>query len=503
MSSHKHLTLMQTHFVTWVAFLFLLLIPLDGESQTAIPRIEWTDLPMIVEKSPDVKTGYLIVPENRSSKLNKRSIKLPFVIIKSRSEAPQPDPIIYAAGGPGGVTLFRTRFFQNSPLRDNRDIILLEQRGTRFSEPALLGEDLDSAFRSGWGTRLNGDPDPQAITAALTTIIHSIEKDGIDLYGYTTKESAADIADLRQLLGIESWNLYGASYGAKLMLVVLRDYPEGVRSVILDSVLPLEANCDEETPANILETLEQIFTLCQEEERLSTRFPELRKRFFHLLAEANSHPLKISLKNPIDGKLFTLNLNGAGIMNCIYAGLEDASVIPSLPLIIDAVCQGEIKRLAPLAINYLASSQGTAWGMRIAVWCNEEFPFERLDKILKPDGMPSELERFIQPQVPLEALKLWPHDQPDAQENKPVRSRVPVLIASGEFDPDTPVKWALQTASYLPNAHFIKFAGYSHVPLYRHPEAVRIMLEFLTNPSRRPNPGKTSERPGFYFSWDE
>jgi pimeloyl-ACP methyl ester carboxylesterase len=484
-----------------VSFL-LLIFSFQVKSQVIVSRIEWTDLQLIVEKSPDLKTGYLIVPENRSLKLNKRLIKLPFVIIKSRSEAPEQDPIIFAAGGPGGVTLFRTRFFQNSPLRDNRDIILLEQRGTRFSEPALLGEDLNGALRSGWDTRLNGDPDPHAITAALTTIIQSLEKDGIDFSGYTTKESAADIADLRLLLGIKSWNLYGASYGAKLMLVVLRDYPEGVRSVILDSVLPLEANCDEEAPTNILEALEQIFTICRQDERLSTRFPELRRRFFQFLAEANSHPVNISLKNPIDGTLFTLRLDGAGIMNCIYAGLEDASVIPNLPLIIDAVCRGEMKHLAPLAIEYLASSQGTAWGMRLAVWCNEELPFERLDKILKPDGMPPELERFIQPQVPLEVLRLWPNSQPDARENKPVRSRVPVLIASGEFDPDTPTKWAIQTASCLPNAQLIMFAGYSHVPLYRHPEAVRIMSEFLTNPSRRLNPGKTYERPDFNFSWD-
>jgi pimeloyl-ACP methyl ester carboxylesterase len=495
--------MIQTHFATLVAFLFLFLIPLDGKSQTVIPRIELTDLPMVVKKSSDIKTGYLIVPENRLSKLNNRSIKLPFVIIKSRSESPQPDPIIYAAGGPGGVTLFRTRFFQNSPLRDNRDIILLEQRGTRFTEPALLGEEIDGALRSGWGIRLNGEPDPHAITAALTIIIQSIEKDGINLSGYTTKESAADIADLRQLLGIKSWNLYGASYGAKLMLVVLRDYPEGARSVILDSVLPLEANCDQETPANILEVLERIFVLCHEDENLYARFPDLRKRFYKLLAESNLKPIEITLKNPITGNTFLHRIDGAGVMNCIYAGLENTSAIPDIPLIIDAACRGEVNHLVPLALDYLASSQGTAWGLRMAVWCNEEFPFEKLEKILKPAGLPPELEQFIQPQIPLGALQMWPHGHPEADENKPVRSRVPVLIAAGEFDPDTPIKWARKTTSFLPNAQLVEFAGYSHVPLYRHPEAVRIMREFLSNPLRPVDPGKTGARPAFHLSWDE
>lgn len=500
---NQKVSMIQTHFATLTAFSFLFLVSLYGKGQAINPDIEWADLSMVVKKSPDIKTGYLIVPENRSSKLNMRSIRLPFVIIKSRSESPQPDPIIYSAGGPGGVTLFRTRFFQNSPLRDSRDIILLEQRGTRFTEPALLGEELDAALRSGWGTRLNGEPDPQAITAALTTIIRSVEKDGIDLSGYTTKESAADIEDLRQLLGIKSWNLYGASYGAKLMLVVLRDYPEGVRSVILDSVLPLEANCDQETSANILEVLERIFILCNEDENLRTRFPDLRDRFYKLLTESNLRPVEITLKNPVNGERFLHRMNGAGIMNCIYAGLENTSVIPDIPLIIDAACRGEVDRLAPLAIDFLASSQGTAWGMRMAVWCNEEFPFERLEKILKPVGLPPELEHFIQPQVPLEALRLWRHGQPEADENKPVRSRIPVLIAAGEFDPDTPVKWARRTAYLLPNAQLVEFAGCSHVPLYSNPDAARIQCEFLADPLHPVDLGDTGQRPAFHLSWDE
>src|SRR3712207_8801561 len=33
-------------------------------------------------------------------------------------------------------------------------------------------------------------------------------------------------------------NLYGVSYGTDLALQILRDHPEGIRSVVLDSVVP-------------------------------------------------------------------------------------------------------------------------------------------------------------------------------------------------------------------------------------------------------------------------
>ncbi|MBN2345486.1 MAG: alpha/beta fold hydrolase, partial [Candidatus Aminicenantes bacterium] len=356
---------------------------------------------------------------------------------------------------------------------------------------------------SGWRTRLNGDPDPRAVAEALAAALRSLEEAGVDLAGYTTKESAADVADLRRLLGIETWNLYGVSYSTKLMLTVLRDHPRGVRAAILDSVLPLEATCDEETPVNIMEALERIFSLWPEDEGLRSHFPDLRERFYRLLAGANRRPLRIDLTDPLGGSSFSLRLDGVGVMNCIYAGLEDTSTIPRLPLIIDAVCRGEFRRLAPLARTYLASPQGTAWGMRLAVWCNEELPFARLERILAPAGMPPELARFIQPQIPLEALRAWPRGRPDSRENEPVRSRVPILIAAGEFDPDTPPKWARRTASFLANSRLVEFAGYSHVPLYRHPEAARIMREFLADPSRRPNPGQASVRPPFLLHWED
>jgi pimeloyl-ACP methyl ester carboxylesterase len=467
------------------------------------PRVDWADLPSVVEKSPEIKTGYLVVPERRFPKLGGREIRLPFVIIKSRSASPRPDPVLFMAGGPGGSTLLQTRIRRRSPLLDDRDLILLEQRGTRFAQPALMCPEIEGALRSGWGTRLDGDPDPGEVAAAMAACARSLEQDGVDLAGYTTRESAADIADLRRLLGISSWNLYGVSYSTKLMLTVLRDHPRGVRAAILDSVLPPEANWDEDGSANILEALEKIFARCREDESLRTRFPGLRARFFRLLGEANRQPLAVTIKNPLDGSPLALTLDAAGIMNCLYAGLEDASAIPWIPLIIDAACAGDAARLAPLARSYLGSTQGTALGMRLSVWCNEEFPFEKPERMLKPPGLPPELARFHQTAVPLEALRAWPRGRPAERENEPVRSRVPILIAAGEFDPDTPVKWAREAASFLPAARLIEFAGFTHVPLFGHPDAARIMKEFLADPSRRPDPGSAALRPAFRLSWHE
>jgi pimeloyl-ACP methyl ester carboxylesterase len=487
--------LLFTIILTWVVFAAC-------RSRSELPRIEWTALPeSIIEKAEDLKTGYLVVPERRFPEKGHRAIRLPFIIMKSRSSAPRLDPVLTTAGGPGGSTLARARSRQRNPLLEERDVILFEQRGTRFAKPALLAPKIDASLRSGWGTRLNGEPDPEQVARAMAETLHEYEEQGIDLAGYTTKESASDICDLRRLLGIDSWNLYGYSYSTKLMLTILRDNPEGVRAVVLDSILPLEANWDEEAPANILDTLQQVLTSALEDEVLGKRIDGLEERLFIFLAQANLQPVEIECKNPLAaGENLTLRLDAAGVMNCIYAGLEDSSVIPRLPLVIDEISRGDIQRLAPLAEAYLASFLGYAWGMRTAVWCNEEFPFERPARITETDSFPCELSRFVQTAVPLEALRFWPQGRPEPSENEPVRSDVPVLIASGEFDPDTPTKWAQAAASFLRNSQVVEFAGMSHVPLFSHPDADRIIREFLDHPRDKVDPGRAAMRLPFVIT---
>jgi pimeloyl-ACP methyl ester carboxylesterase len=479
-------------------YFLLMLVVVVLSAETPRARIEWSDLPAaVVDKAPDLRTGYLVVPERRFPSLSQRTVRLPFIIMKSRSASPQADPILFSAGGPGGSSLSAARNRHRNPLLDERDVILFEQRGTHWAEPSLMSPEIDAALRSGWGKRLNGDPDPAAVRQAMASTLRQFRHQGIDLAGYTTRESAADIAQLRRLLAIPAWNLYGVSYSTKLMLTVLRDHPEGVRSAILDSVLPPEADWDESAPANILAVLERVLQVCAEDAYLREHCPDLRNRFRDLLTAANRHPVQIAIKNPMDGTPLTVRLDGAGIMNCVYAALESASGIRRLPLVLDAACRGETQALGPFLEEYLGSTQGSAIGMRLAIWCNEEFPFERPNRMLHPSGLPPELKTFVQTAVHPAALTSWPQGRPDPGENRSVSSSLPVLIATGEFDPDTPIAWARSTTTRMPHAHLVEFAGMSHVPLFSHPEAARIMKAFLADPARRPEPGTIGTRPSF------
>ena len=122
-------------------------------------------------------------------------------------------------------------------IRD-RDILVLSQRGTMFSEPALTCASIDDFARVALGLRFYSEATKRAHLAATEACHRKLTATGADLSAYNSTESAADFADLRKVLGYTAWNIYGTSYGSYLAQTIMRDHPDGIRSVVLDSVLP-------------------------------------------------------------------------------------------------------------------------------------------------------------------------------------------------------------------------------------------------------------------------
>ena len=64
-------------------------------------------------------------------------IDLAVAIFAAQNKKPRPDPIVYFEGGPGGSALAFVDYWLESPLRRARDVIVFDQRGTGYSQPAL------------------------------------------------------------------------------------------------------------------------------------------------------------------------------------------------------------------------------------------------------------------------------------------------------------------------------------------------------------------------------
>ena len=75
-------------------------------------------------------------------------------------------------------------------------------------------------------------------------------------------------------------------------------------------------------------------------------------------------------------------------------------------------------------------------------------------------------------------------------ENKPIQSDKPVLLISGEYDTDTPVKWAAAMKDNLPNSYHLIFKGWTHTPTtnWSNPCAMQAANDFFNNPNEQPTP---------------
>ena len=86
--------------------------------------------------SENVRCGTLEVMENRRARTGAR-VNLSFMILPAKGPNPSPDPIFCFSGGPGEGTASRVEFWAATleKIRKQRDIVLLDQRGTGASNP--------------------------------------------------------------------------------------------------------------------------------------------------------------------------------------------------------------------------------------------------------------------------------------------------------------------------------------------------------------------------------
>lgn len=168
-------------------------------------------------------------------------IDIAFNLYKAHSLTPEPDPVIYLHGGPGGGTVSKVArtvsFFEH--LRGRRDIIAIDERGVDASAPEMdcyttLGAQLGSVVEE----KISHAEVPSLNEDFIKGCLDELEAKGIDYSLINTEQNAMDVPAVMSALGYESYNIYGISYGTKLTMEILRQDPPGIRSAIIDGNAP-------------------------------------------------------------------------------------------------------------------------------------------------------------------------------------------------------------------------------------------------------------------------
>lgn len=422
---------------------------------------------------------------------------LPYVVLPSLTQPVAADATLFVDGGPGQATLTAGYGDSDSalsswwefsrPLRQGRDLILMDARGTGLSEPSYDCPELDRLADEVGGP---GKAIPQAEIdaredAAIADCGNRLAATPTGLGALGTAAAADDVAALAAALGLERVNLYAVSYGTRVALEVMRRHPSLVRAAVLDGVQPPQVNAEEEAVDLTRRAFGRLFTACARDAECRRAYPRLDRDAMGLFDRLRSRPLTVEY---VYGPPEVISLER--ILTGLMQGMYNAAEIPLLPAMLNRAADGETEPLLDYLAEPIFARGDIAEGAALAVSCREEWATARPEAVtlsLTVAGVFREVRTGAPAagRCPAWARaglldKLPPAD---AELREPVYSGTPALLLSGAFDPVTPPEWAAVARAGLSRATELVFPAGGHIVSFDNACAHDAVALFIANPT--------------------
>ena len=435
--------------------------------------------------------GYVTLPQDYDNSEN-GEVEIYYAQIKSPNTNPKPDPLVYLVGGPGssGSQLLLSSFQAYlRPFTTDRDIIVIDQRGTGLSNPSLYCQEalfrLEDILESTYTTHA------EVVLEVLQDCHKRLSERDIRLDTFHSQNNARDIVNVLLSLGYEEWNLVGVSYGSRLALTMMRDYPQYLRSVILDSVYPLQADLYVDAYYSGERAMSVLFDACEQDTNCNKRYPDLGTVFYDLYNRLNETPVIVAFNPPRLNEL-EIELSGYRLYDWMFSWLYSVNSIEAIPQLIYELHAGRTNYVVRFGTAYESSLVSLSLGMHYSVQCQEEFisaTHRDYDGIV--EAFPH-LDGFLL--YPVEGMstvgrlcEMWQTAARHPIANTAVSSDIPTLLLSGNFDPITPPEYANLAYETLSMAYNVVLPHVGHGVLRSEGCAVEIAMEFIETPNSEPD----------------
>jgi pimeloyl-ACP methyl ester carboxylesterase len=436
---------------------------------------------------PEFSCGYLTVPENRAHP-DGRMIKIGVARATTQSPDPGRDPLVYLTGGPGGTAIASAAALVQRGINRDRDVIFVDQRGTLHADPLLSCPEIDHFVDESTGMSILAASTAQRDLDAVRACRTRLASAGYDLSAYNTTENAADIADLRTALKIDNWHVYGVSYGSDLALQLLRDHPDGVRSIVLDSLVPPQTNAMTQFWPSAAEGYRALFDACAEQPGCAAAYPNLARDFTTTVQRLTKTPLSVDLRVENGRSARRVVIDGYTLANLVVMASLTPGSYAALPQTISAIAKGDGTAAAKAVVAAIPPMGLIGYGLTYGVFCREDAAFTDPAAILAearqalPD-LPTEV-LALEPQGPrfIDECGVWNVGRADAAVHGPASSDVPALLITGTFDAVTPPNQADEAAATLPQGKVVRFPGLGHDVFAASDCGRQIVADFLSRP---------------------
>jgi len=403
-----------------------------------------------------------------------RTVQVHLTHLPRLSSSEDPNPILFLSGGPGQAGSEAIVHMGNAvELRQDRGILLVDQRGTGLSRPALncpevAGTELDR-------NRFNDpdlDPD-EAVVRRMSACHDHWVAEGVDLSRFGTRSAALDLRAIRQALDLRHWNPLATSYGARLALDLLRVDPGGVRAAVLNSPLVLAPATTPELLAERPRIFEKLFAACAADPACAEAHGDLERKFREIAGHFQEESVRMQFRDPQTGRRIRREVAWPDVVEMLYEQLAfspSAVEVPRRIAELHAMTEGRLSLgdeevAAILSSSVQSISAELALGQHFSVKCREDLPADdpgALQAVVDEhplyfpmgDGM----DRYRR------ICALWSSGEADPSFLRPTTTDRPVLVLSGDADTLVPHAVARRLAERLPHGQFVAFPGFGHDP---------------------------------------
>jgi pimeloyl-ACP methyl ester carboxylesterase len=406
--------------------------------------------PCATDEGPgDAYCGNFRVFEDRQSRTG-RQISLKIVILPAVANDPKPDPLFFLAGGPGQAAAEMADAVKQafSRVQRDRDVVLIDQRGTGKSHPLDCRDD-DETLRA---VLEPAEQSMQRLRKCLAAY-------DADVRLYTTPIAMDDLDDVRAWLGYDRINLYGGSYGTRAALVYMRQHGEHVRASILDSVAPTDMRLPLYAARDAQRALDKLLSDCDGDARCHAQYPNLRDRVRALMERLDRHPVHARLVHPRTGIAEEADVDARFVSTVLFGALYSPTTASILPVLIDRAEHDDFQGLLALGLAGDGESNVSV-GMQLSVLCSEDYPRVSQEEVAQATSGTIFGAHLFTGQM--RACEFWPKGHIDPSYYEPVVSDVPTLILSGDLDPVTPPTWGQSVAQHLHHVKHVQVPASGH-----------------------------------------
>lgn len=400
-----------------------------------------TDTCYVEGVSDRLNCGFVTVPEN-PNKPNGKQIQVHYVVLPAVKNVNHEEALLAIAGGPGQSAIDNAAGFDAmlSKVRQQRDILLIDQRGTGRSNLLTCDEGAQSP--------LSFDDDNADTKAETQKCLAKIDA---DVTQYGSLNAIKDFEAVRQHLGYKKLHVYGISYGTRMAQLYMRLYPTYLATVTLDGIVPMQQSVLE-IGASIDRGFDLLFKDCQETAACHAQFPELKAEFDQVAASLAKAPVMENVYDPVTGEKTMLTMTRGKFYGSIRMALYQANVRALVPHAIHQAAKHNFQPILGL-YSLTIDNAGMAMGMHASVVCGEDM--HRITPAMREQAQHSFMGKTM-----LEGLEatceVWKVPAVDDSFSEPISSDIPTLLLSGEIDPATPPSWGELAMEKLTNAkHFV------------------------------------------------